>query len=216
MKVTAVVPVYNEHKTIKGVLDVLLSSKRIDNFVVVDGGSTDLTLNIIKKYKRSNVKILSLKKPEGKGGAVKIATKNIKSGILLFFDADLIGLRKEHVDKLLEPVVKQEAAMVIGLRDKGNAVANVIMPYFPLTGGERAILAKVFMEIRKCPLIEGWGLESVMNDYCKKKKLKVAKVKLDGMDHIGMQTKKYGLMAFVKETYDVILTKIKLLRVKYN
>ena len=72
------------------------------------------------------------------------------------------------------------------------------------------------MEIIKNKLIGGWGLESVMNDYCKKKKLKVAKVKLDGMDHIGLQTKKYGVMAFVKETYDVIMTKIKLLGVKYD
>lgn len=90
------------------------------------------------------------------------------------------------------------------------------MPYFPLTGGERSMLTKDFMKIRENPLIEGWGLESVMNDYCRKKKLKVVKVKLDGMDHIGLQTKKHGLGAFVKEIYDVILTKIKLIGVKYN
>lgn len=213
MKVTAVVPVYNEEKTIENVLKVLTSINRIDDIIVIDGGSTDNTPHIIKKFK---VKIIKLKKPEGKGNAVMVGTKNIKSDIILFFDADLIGLKKEHVDTLLEPVVKQGAAMVIGLRDKGNAFANMIMPYFPLTGGERAMLTKVFMEIRKNPLIEGWGLESVMNDYCKKKKLKIVKVKLDGMDHIGLQTKKFGLMAFLKEIYDVILTKIKLLGVKYE
>ena len=49
-----------------------------------------------------------------------------------------------------------------------------------------------------------------------KKKLKIAKVKLNGMDHIGIQTKKYGLMAFLKEIYDVVLTKIKLFGVKYE
>ena len=216
MKVTAVVPVYNEEKTVKGVVVILLSSKRIDKIIVVDGGSTDNTLSILKKYKIKDLKIINLKKPEGKGNAVKIATKNIKSEIILFFDADLIGLRSEHVDKLLQPVINEGAAMVIGLRDKGNVVANMFMPYFPLTGGERAILTKVFMEIRKCPLIEGWGLESVMNDYCRKKKLKIAKIKLDGMDHIGLQTKKYGMMAFVKEIHDVIATKIKLLGVKYD
>ena len=216
MKVTAVVPVYNEERTIKGVLDVLASSKRINNIIVVDGGSTDNTLSILNKYKIKKIKIIKLKKPEGKGNAVKIATKKIKSGIILFFDGDLIGLKKEHVDKLLEPVVNESAAMVIGLRDKGNAIANILMPYFPLTGGERAILANVFMQIRKCPLIEGWGLESVMNDYCKKKKLKIARVKLDGMDHIGLQTKKYGILAFAKEIYDVILTRIKLLGVWYD
>src|SRR3989338_2590061 len=208
MRVTAVDPVHNEEKTINNVLEVLTSSYRINEVIVINGGSTDGTSKIIKKFK---VKIINLKHPNGKGDAVRIGTKNIKSKILLFFDADLIGLKKEHIDKLLEPVVNEGAAMVIGLRDKGNFIGDMIMPYFPLTGGERAILTKVFMEIRKCPLIEGWGLESVMNDYCKKKKLKVIKIKLDGMNHIGLQTKKYGLMAFLKEIHDVVLTKIKLL-----
>jgi len=213
MKVTAIVPVYNEEKTVGNVLKVLTSSDKINEIIVVNGGSTDSTSEIINKFK---VKIINLKHPNGKGDAVRIGTKNIKSEILLFFDADLIGLKKEHIDKLLEHVVNEGAAMVIGLRDKNNIIGNMIMPYFPLTGGERAILTKVFMEIRKCPLIEGWGLESVMNDYCKKKKLKIFKVKLDGMNHIGLQTKKYGLMAFLKEIYDVILTRIKLFGVKYD
>ena len=216
MRVTAVVPVYNEEKTIEGVLEALLSSKSIDNLIVVDGGSTDKTPNSLKKFRFKKLKIIRLREPERKGDAVRIATKNIKSGIILFLDADLIGLKKEHVEKLLEPVVKKNAAMVIGLRDKGSVIGNMIMPYFPLTGGERAILTKVFMKIRRNPLIKGWGLESVMNDYCRKKKLKVVKVKLDKMDHVGIQTKKYGLKAFLREIYDVVLTKIKLIGVKYD
>lgn len=216
MKVTAVVPVYNEEKTIKGVLDLLVSSKKINEIIVIDSGSKDKTPQIIKTFKYKKIKKMRLKEPIGKGGAVKVATKNIKSDITLFFDADLVGLKKEHVEQLLEPIVNKNAVMVIGLRDKGNFIANMLMPYFPLTGGERAMPTNVFMKIRKSPLIGGWGLESVMNDYCKKKKLKVVKVKLNGMDHIGLQTKKYGLMAFLKEIYDVVLTKIKLWGVRYN
>ena len=218
MKITAIVPVYNEEKTVGNVLEVLVSSDKIGKIIVVNGGSTDKTPAIINKFKsskKSKVAVINLKHPNGKGGAVKAGSRNIKSDIVLLFDADLTGLKKEHVDKLIRPII-EGAAMVIGLRDKGNIIGNMIMPYFPLTGGERAFITKVFMEIIKCPLVGGWGLESVMNDYCKKKKLKVAKVKLDGMDHIGMQTKKYGIMAFLKETYDVILTKIKLLGVRYN
>ena len=213
MKVTAVVPVYNEEKTIGNVLKVLLASDKIDFVIVIDDGSTDNTQKILKQFK---IKVIKLKKNIGKGGAIRIATKNIKSDIIIFIDADLIGLKKEHIDNLLGPIVKGNAVMVIGLRDKGNVITNMIMPYFPLTGGERAILTKVFMNIRKFPLIEGWGLESVMNDYCKKKKLKVAKVRFDGVDHIGLQTKKYGWMAFSKEIYDVALTKIKLLNINYD
>lgn len=220
MKVTAVVPVYNEEKTVGNVLELLTSSEKVDNVsekvdnvIVVDDGSTDNTPNIIKKFK---VKVITLKENKGKGNAVRIATKNMKSDIIIFIDGDLVGLKEEHIKKLLNPVINNNASMVIGLRDKGNFIANMIMPYFPLTGGERAILTSIFMKIRKNSFIEGWGLEAVMNDYCKKKKLKVVKIKLDRVNHIGLQTKKYGLMAFLNEIYDVVLIRIKLLRVKYD
>lgn len=220
MKVTAIVPVYNEEKTVGGVLNALTSSNKINEIIVVNGASTDNTPTIIHKFlphKDPKVKVINLKNREGgKGGAVKTAAKHIKSDVVMLFDADLIGLRKEHVEQLLGPIAKGQAAMVIGIRDKGNALANMIMPYFPLTGGERAFVSKVFQDIIKIPLVQGWGLEAVMNDYCRKKGLRVAKLKLNGMDHIGLQTKKFGLMAFIKEIYDVISTKIKLVGVKYN
>ncbi len=219
MKVTAVVPAYNEEKTVGNVLKALASTNRISEIVAINAGSTDNTLNIIKRFKshkNPRVKIINMKKPEGKGNTVREGTKNIDADILLFFDADLIGLRREHIDKLLDPVLKEHAGMVIGLRDKSNVIANMIMPYFPLTGGERAMPKKYFIDIIKNSLIEGWGLESVMNDYCKKKRLKVVKVKLDGMNHIGLQTKKFGIIAFLKEIYYVIITKIRLLGVNYD
>ncbi|MBI2541658.1 glycosyltransferase [Candidatus Woesearchaeota archaeon] len=220
MKVAAIVPVYNEERTVGGVLNTLASSDRVNEIIIVDGASTDKSPEIInkfKKIKKPKIYIINLKNRKGgKGMAIKIASKNLKSDIVMLFDSDLVNLTKEHVNKLVEPIINKEASMVIGLRDKNNAIGNMLMPYFPLTGGERAFSSDVFMKIMGVPLIEGWGLESVMNNYCKKKKLKVAKVKLDGMDHIGLQTKKFGLSAFVKEIYDVILTKIKLIGVKYN
>ena len=212
MKVAAVVPAFNEEKTMANVLKVLASHNKISKIIVVDDGSTDNTPNIIRQFK---VKVITLKKNSGKGEAVKIATEKIQSDAILFIDADLIGLKKWHITKLLDPVISEDAAMTIGLRDKGNWITNNIMPHFPLTGGERAILTNVFVEIRKNPLIGGWGLESVMNHYCKKKKLKIVKVKLSGLDHIGMQTRKYGWIAFLKEIYEVALAKIKLLAVNY-
>ena len=215
MKVTAIVPVYNEERTLEGVLKTLTSSRKINEIIVIDGGSTDNTPKIIKKFK-PRLELARIDRPMGKGGAVKIGFKKVNSDVVLLFDADLIGLNEEHIEKLLNPVINQGAAMVIGLRDKGNFVGNMLMPYFPLTGGERALLMPVLKDILRNPLIDGWGLESVMNDYCRKKRLKVVKVKLDGMDHIGLQTKKFGLMAFLKEIFDVVLTKIKLLGVKYD
>ncbi len=213
MKVTAVIPVYNEQNTVGNVLKAVTSSKRISKTIVVDDGSTDNTYNIIEKFK---VDVIRLKKRLGKGNAVRIATRDVKSDVLLFLDADLVNLKIHDIDKLLDPVINGDAVMTIGLMDKSNIIANMIMPYFPLTGGQRAILTKVFMEVREIPLIEGWGLESVMNDYCRKKKLGLAKIKLEGVDHVGVQAKKYGLIAFIKQICEVGVIRLKLLNVKYN
>ncbi len=212
MKTTAIIPVHNEERTIGAVLNALVSNHRISNVIVVDDGSTDNTPEIVKRFK---VKMIRLNKRVGKGDAVKIGAKNVKSGIILLIDADLVGLKKEHINKILDPFTKsftqRNVAMAVGLRDKGNFIVNMLMPYLPLIGGERAIAAEAFNEILKNPLIKEWGLESVMNDYCRKKKLKIVKVKLHGMDHLGILNKKFELTEFSKKVYSFIITRIKLL-----
>ncbi len=212
MKTTAIIPVHDEERTIGAVLNALVSNHRINNIMVVDDNSMDNTPEIIKKFK---VKMIRLKRRVGKGDAIKIGAKNVKSDIILLIDGDLVGLKKEHINKILDHFIKRDVAMVVGLRDKGNFIVNMLMPYLPLIGGERAITAEAFTEILKNPLIKEWGLESVMNDYCRKKKLKIVKVKLDGMDHLGILNKKSKLTEFSKKVYSFIITRIKLLNSRY-
>jgi len=211
--ITTIIPVYNEERTIKDVLKVVTTYKRIDKIIVVDDGSTDSTPEIITEF---DVEVVTLKQNTGKGGAVRIAAKNVDKGILLLIDADLIKLTHKHIDGLLNTLIDNNASLVIGLRDQPTSLANKIMPYFPLTGGERAIEVEVFKEILKNDLILGWGLEYVMNDYCKKKNLKRCTVKLNGLNHISLLSEKRGWRAFLKEIYDVVSVKLKLFRVRYD
>ena len=83
MKTTAIVPVFNEEKTIKKVLAVLDSSKLIDEIIVVNDASTDNSLNEIKKVKSKKLRLISLRKNVGKSGAVKIAAKNLETDVFL-------------------------------------------------------------------------------------------------------------------------------------
>ena len=56
MKVSVVIPVYNEKKRIKKCLDSLLSqSEKPDEIIVVDNNSTDSTVSIVRKYKGVNL-----------------------------------------------------------------------------------------------------------------------------------------------------------------
>lgn len=225
-KVGVIVPVYNEEKTVVDVLLTLLFCKSIDKIVVVDDGSTDKTWHKLKLFKnediQNKIKLIRLNKNSGKGNAVKAGANaldkylDLNFSYVLLIDADLVGLKDWHMQRMIDEIENPEVSMVIGLRDKGNKFSNMLMPYFPLNGGERAFTKQVFFSIIKNPLIEGWGLESVMNDYCKKKRLIVRKVKLEGVDHIGLQTKKYGFRAFLREIIDVINTRLRLMKVRYD
>ena len=179
MKVTAVVPVYNEEKTVGNVLETLTSSKKINNVIVINAGSTDKSINIIKKFK---VKIINLKRPIGKGGTIKKAVKYIKSDIVFMCDADLHGFKEEHIEQILEPLEKDYASMCIGIR-KNPIIGGYFIDRMILTGGERAVFTNIFKEVMKNPLVEGWGLESVLNRYCKKNNYKIYILNLGDVTH---------------------------------
>lgn len=213
MKVTAVVPVYNEERTIGNVLETLNSSSKIDKIVVINAGSTDNTPKIIKKFRSKKVRTITLKSPIGKGGTVKKATRCVDSDIVFMCDADLHGLKEENIKQILEPVETGKAGMCIGIR-KNPIIGGYFIDRMILTGGERAILANIFKKAIKNPLIEGWGIESVLNYYCKKDKYKITTVNMEGVTHT-LRSRKKNWFSFLDEIRDVIKVRLKLLLSKF-
>ena len=68
MKVTALIPVYNEEKTITGVLQVLKEDPLVDEILVIDDGSTDNSAALARSM---GVQVISLEKNQGKGAALE-------------------------------------------------------------------------------------------------------------------------------------------------
>lgn len=67
MKLSVVIPVYNEEKHIKSCVQSLLNGKRVpDEILIVDGGSTDNTIKILKSFPQ--IKILKNKKKNAAAG----------------------------------------------------------------------------------------------------------------------------------------------------
>jgi len=116
MKSIALVPAYNEEKTIQEVISEL---KNINlDCIVVDDGSTDRTSEIAQK---SNAIIIRHDKNKGKGEALKTGFEYILKNLpdvesLVIVDSDLQYSAKESI-KLLKPLEEKEADFVMGYRN---------------------------------------------------------------------------------------------------
>lgn len=91
-KVSVIIPVYNEEKTIERTLNSILASDYPKNkfeIIVVNDGSTDRSLEIIKKFEKKEVKVYS-KKNGGKASALNFGLTKCKGEIFFSMDADTI------------------------------------------------------------------------------------------------------------------------------
>jgi len=121
MKVSVIIPVYNEKKTIKELIDRV---RDVDiglekEIIVIDDGSTDGTREILKSLNQPNVKIHMHKKNQGKGGALHTGFSKAEGDIILIQDADLEYDPNEY-PKLLEPILDGRADAVYGSRFLGG------------------------------------------------------------------------------------------------
>lgn len=120
MKLSIIVPAYNEENTIHQILDIIRKLKLPWNLkkeiVVVDDGSQDSTKEILKgEY--NFFKYFTHKKNLGKGAAVRTGFESASGDIFIIQDADLEYNPKDYL-RLLEPIVKGKEKVVYGTRLK--------------------------------------------------------------------------------------------------
>jgi len=192
-KIAAIVPALNEEANVGRVLKVLLGYKGIEEVILVDDGSTDKTAEIGVKL---GVKVVRLSKigGSGKGNAMKQGVMATDADIVVFFDADLIGLTEEHISALIKPMLDEGIEMCVGLRGRLMGLPQLIAKIDPLMaiGGERAVRRRLFKSIPD-KLIGGFMVESALNYYCLAKKLSVKYVVLKNIGMV-IKEKKWGLV----------------------
>lgn len=122
MKLSVVIPVYNEKTTIKEILRQVRSVDlgEIDKeIVVVDDCSNDGTGDILKLEADSSIKVMRHERNQGKGAAVRTGINNATGDLIIIQDADL-EYDPEDYHKLLAPVLKGKASVVYGSRFTGE------------------------------------------------------------------------------------------------
>ena len=207
MKVTALVPCYNEEKTIENILKVLIDSPLITKVVIVDDGSTDQSLKIIKRYQGKKLETVFLTKNRGKGEAVKEGLKKVKTKAVFLCDADLKGLKESHIELLVKTFQKKQPQMVVGLREKqfGEISHFFRKKFLPLIAGERILLTSLLKKMVKNSLSSQYGLEICANYYCRKNKIEITKLLLKGVNDSPKWKKGHGVKPALKEAFDIPL-----------
>ncbi len=189
MKCITIIPAYNEEKTIGNVLSVLKEIEIIEKIIVVSDGSTDRTVEVGKEF---GVTVIELEENKGKGGAMKAGLDSTEAEIILFLDADLIGLNVDHVYSLLLPVINGEAEMTIGLFDKGRMATDLAQRVAPYLSGQRAVCRTLLEQISDMDITR-FGVEMALTKQIEAKDTKIKEVILPDMSHV-MKEEKLGIL----------------------
>jgi len=197
-KIIAVIPAYNEEGQIASPLSALTKSPLIDEIVVINDGSLDRTPEIARLF---GVHLIDHKVNHGKGAALQTGInyalkKNFE--IILFLDADLIGLTPTHIKKLINPLLRNKnLLMTIGVFVRDYKKGKETTVEF---SGQRAIRRSFFTGLIDLTHV-GFGVEKIITEHLKRiaqgKNIPVTKlykrVKLENLIHVKKEGK-YGTL----------------------
>lgn len=132
IRLTVIIPAYNEAKTIQQVLTQVLAQKEVFEVIVVDDASQDNTAQLAKQKKDKRLRVYSHTTNQGKGKAIQTALTMAKGNYILIQDADLEYNPKE-IPILLEPIRSGRVEVVYGSRFFG---ARTNMYYWHYVGNQ--------------------------------------------------------------------------------
>lgn len=117
--VSIIIPIYNEARTIRAVLDKVLSVSLTDAYIseviVVDDASNDQTSTLLQNYQDPKIQYFRKEKNEGKGSAMRLGFKKATGDIVMIQDGDL-EYSPDDYQKLLNPILEDKAQVVYGSR----------------------------------------------------------------------------------------------------
>ena len=114
-QLSVIVPVYNEAKTIREILEKINSVPIDKEIIVVDDGSSDGTDKILRGMEWNNLLVIHHSGNRGKGAAVSTGLSNAKGEYIIIQDADLEYDPADYL-KLMEAMKKEMADLVLGSR----------------------------------------------------------------------------------------------------
>jgi glycosyltransferase involved in cell wall biosynthesis len=214
--VTLIIPAFNEAKTVGEVVRCAAQSGIFSQIIVVDDGSSDGTGDAVKVAKgalpadaANTVELLVHEHNQGKAMAMLHGLEAARGDIVMFIDADLIGLRPERLQKLLAPLLDTtDYTASIGVFVGGRAATTMAQKIAPFISGQRACFRKDLAAFTGWEKV-GFGIETALNRYLQERNIKVRVVELENLTHRMKEEKRGALRGFgarLKMYWDILLT----------
>jgi len=130
MRVSVVVPVFNEEKTLETIHKRILAIQAVDEIIYCNDGSSDNSARILKKLAEpESVKALHSSANKGKGNAIRKGVQQATGNIILLQDADLEYDPNEY-PRLLAPFADKSVQIVYGARFKIKKWKAFYLPHY--------------------------------------------------------------------------------------
>ena len=175
---TVIIPAFNEEESVGAVVATARASPLIDDVLVVDGDSEDQTVQAAEDA-GADTRVVT---GGGKGEAMAAGVAATDDDVIVFLDADLHGLRPDHIDRLVRSVATGGAAMACGLFDRGRWMNPWFVHVGPVLTGERALRRELFESLPAEDAV-GYRIEAALNARAADLGLPVAIFVCDGMWH---------------------------------
>ena len=160
MKLSIVIPIYNEERTISDLVYAVESANKLglDNeILLVDDFSTDKTSEILTKIHSDNPSLIIVKHSfnQGKGAALRSAFQQASGDIILIQDADLEYDPKEY-PKLLKPIIENKADVVYGSRFRSDQETRVLYFWHRVANGLLTLMSNMFTNLNLTDMETGY------------------------------------------------------------
>ena len=147
MKLSIIIPCFNEAKTILKLLDTIKASPvHSKEIIIVDDGSQDGTREIIRRIKDPEIKVFMHARNEGKGAALRTGFASATGDICIIQDADLEYDPQEY-PRIIKPIIDNKADVVFGSRFQGGRPHRVVYFWHRMGNGLLTLMSNIFTDL---------------------------------------------------------------------